>query len=48
MGKLPEANTKLTQTDKEYIYEKIISYSGSYQDERFNTPLIALLLQMHI
>ncbi|MGI6653896.1 MAG: hypothetical protein ACOX55_07290 [Christensenellales bacterium] len=44
MDMLPAAKTKLTPADKESIYQKIESFSDNYQDERFNTPLIALLL----
>ena len=44
MDMLPDAKTRLDEAEKEAIYEKIIGFSGDYQDERFNTPLIALLL----
>ncbi|NMA11762.1 MAG: ATP-binding protein [Chloroflexi bacterium] len=40
----PQAKSKLTQAVKKEIYNKIVSFSDGYQDERFNTPLIALLL----
>ncbi len=44
MDMLPEAQSRLTQAEKEEVYNKILSFSGDYQDERFNTPLIALML----
>lgn len=40
----PEAEEKLTLTNKKTIYKQIISFSGEDKDGRFNTPLIALLL----
>ncbi len=40
----PELENELPQTIKESIYDKIVSFSDDGKDERFNTPLIALLL----
>ncbi len=40
----PELEDELPQTIKESIYDKIVSFSDDGKDERFNTPLIALLL----
>ncbi|NLL50507.1 MAG: hypothetical protein GX245_04630 [Eubacteriaceae bacterium] len=40
----PGGKPKPCQEKKEAIYKKILSFSNNYQDKRFNTPLIALLL----
>lgn len=43
MDKLPNSKRKLTTEEKEQIYEKIAGFAKDFNDERFNTPLIALL-----
>lgn len=44
MDMLPGVKSKLTPAEKENIYKRIVSFASDYRDERFNTPLIALLL----
>ncbi|MGI6462051.1 MAG: hypothetical protein ACOX04_00245 [Candidatus Scatomorpha sp.] len=45
MDRLPGGESEeLTLDEKESIYNKILGFSKEYKDERFNTPLIALLL----